>query len=226
MKTLKIDRFLKLIDESYRQLDEVLSRLDSEIVCEKGCHWCCERTGIYADLVECLAIVCFLNERDRNTMIKIATAIEDFNLYYDIYVGRGPKSFKTPEQAMAFIDRLNFRCPFLDHNVCSIYPVRPLFCRAYISYSVDECIEGSIPVAIKNERVLRFLFEKREYLRSLTKDLLFAVDEGSLYYSEYTDQHFIIPPRLIKLNPAKQKFVLSLASGVEILPFRKKSLLF
>jgi len=39
--------------------------------------------------------------------------------------------------------RLRRPCPFLRHASCLIYPVRPLACRAHISYDENACVEAA-----------------------------------------------------------------------------------
>ena len=38
-------------------------------------------------------------------------------------------------------DRVRLDCPFLDAGQCSVYEVRPIACRGYSSYSVEDCRE-------------------------------------------------------------------------------------
>ena len=38
-------------------------------------------------------------------------------------------------------DRVRLDCPFLEAGKCTVYEVRPIACRGYSSYSVEDCRE-------------------------------------------------------------------------------------
>jgi hypothetical protein len=45
----------------------------------------------------------------------------------------------TDGMDMSRRDRVRLDCPFLEAGQCTVYEVRPVACRGYSSYSVDDC---------------------------------------------------------------------------------------
>jgi len=96
------------------------------IACHAGCQDCCI-VNVSVTLLEGIAITRFLRQWDDNQQQDIAAKIDSLWI-----VVRG---LEDDERIMA-----RKKCAFLDMSgCCSIYPVRPLFCRGVTSIDVDTC---------------------------------------------------------------------------------------
>ena len=139
------------IESLQRGVDDLLEAFlrrsadeDKPAACKKGCHWCCHQ-AVYAVTHEFLHISQYVlknftaERRDQS----LKRAQERVLLKHN-------KSLK--EQS-----HLKSPCPFLESGSCSIYPVRPMGCRIYLSSSVSACKrENDDPT---NDRVFPDLFE-------------------------------------------------------------------
>jgi Fe-S-cluster containining protein len=139
------------IESLHRGMDDLLKaflrRSASEgkpSECKKGCNWCCHQM-VYVVSHELLQISHYTQENftaeRRELCLQKARdkVLQTHNL-------------SLKEQA-----RLNIPCPFLESGSCSIYPVRPMGCRTYLSSSVRACKrEYDDP---SNEKVFPDLFE-------------------------------------------------------------------
>ncbi len=96
------------------------------IVCVKGCSWCCFQP-VYLTTQEALLLYEYVMQASDALQIK---AIQS----------KSEKKFKKtknlPEDKKQHIIHA---CPFLVDNSCSVYPVRPMACRIYLSKDVDSC---------------------------------------------------------------------------------------
>ncbi|MDD4874246.1 MAG: YkgJ family cysteine cluster protein [Dehalococcoidales bacterium] len=132
------------LEEYYKNNDtnfkEYITARGIKIVCQSGCSYCCNirvDTRPYEIFLIAQHITSFPdNERNqimtnleehKKTLSKIKTMIEHFSM--------------------------NIPCPLLFGNICSIYPVRPLLCRAYYSLGVSSCLYSyNHPSDLKEKR--------------------------------------------------------------------------
>ena len=99
---------------------------DSRTACSKGCSYCCHMR-VVVTAPEVLRIAAFIEEtfsvEEREALARRVAA--------------------TDEQARGMSDEAwgaaRLPCPLLVADECSVYPVRPLDCRAYNSCSVAAC---------------------------------------------------------------------------------------
>lgn len=116
-----------LTDESIRQVHEACGDGD-EIACQVGCTYCCT-FPVATSAPEVLAIATFVRERfddDRRSALHARVAAH---------------IAATDGMDMNRRDRVRLDCPFLEEGRCSVYDVRPVACRGYSSYSVEDCRE-------------------------------------------------------------------------------------
>jgi Fe-S-cluster containining protein len=147
------ERLRTLVSACHRQLDQTIAANPprQEIACRKGCAHCCH-LYVSATAPELLAIAEHVSkwpeERRAGLIERLDRALQ---------VTRG----LSPVERV----RLSHPCPMLEDGLCSIYPVRPLGCRAYASFDVAACerstrerdAEAPIPVPRINMRNRRFL---------------------------------------------------------------------
>jgi Fe-S-cluster containining protein len=128
-----------------------------QISCSKGCSFCCSQY-VGASLQECDAIVYWIYQHDH--------ILKDFLLRYPAWRNRLKEHgvnfneidqaanicFRNPDDASArevylhktaAYGQLDIPCPFLDDGSCSIYPVRPFVCAAYVVVSPPENCKSS-----------------------------------------------------------------------------------
>jgi Fe-S-cluster containining protein len=99
---------------------------DSRTACSKGCSYCCH-----------MRVVLTAPE-----VLRIAAFVEE-TFSVDECVALARRVAATDEETRGLSDeawgRARLPCPLLVGDECSVYPVRPLDCRAYNSRSVAAC---------------------------------------------------------------------------------------
>ena len=98
------------------------------IACRSGCTYCC-MFPVAASAPEVLAIAAFVREgfdHERRAAL-------DRRVQANISATEG--------MDMSQRDRVRLACPFLEAGKCTVYEVRPIACRGYSSYRVEDCRE-------------------------------------------------------------------------------------
>jgi Fe-S-cluster containining protein len=180
---------LNLID---RYQKEIAAASRMTMSCAKGCSACCchwvedvnsfeaeliaeHIKANFSDKIPSLLSRC---RRDEETLRKLNDIVEA-----KIAAAHSDEPFRdvdTVDLLLASFYRLRLPCPLLDKNVCIAYPVRPLTCRMYVSFTAPsqcspDCIdEGDIPT---------YLFDLEERADAIIdglhfKFLKFANDTG------------------------------------------------
>ena len=122
---------------------------NSRTACSKGCSYCCHMR-VVVTAPEVLRIATFIDEtfsvEERTALARRVAA--------------------TDEQARGMSDEAwgeaRLPCPLLIANECSVYPVRPLDCRAYNSLSAASCRDAfesysdwDVPVDAEHQSVYK-----------------------------------------------------------------------
>ncbi len=94
--------------------------------CKKGCAFCCHQP-VFAVTHEMLFLKDFISQNSpRNKQ--------------DAFIERSrEKSLLTLNKSIEEQQKIKFACPFLENNTCSVYEVRPMACRIYLSSSLKSC---------------------------------------------------------------------------------------
>ena len=117
----------ELTDRSIRQVHAACHD-GQRVACRSGCTYCC-MVPVAASAPEVLAIDTFVRERfDERRKAALDRRVE-------------ANISATKGMDMNQRDRVRLNCPFLEAGKCSVYEVRPIACRGYSSYSVDDCRE-------------------------------------------------------------------------------------
>ncbi|TLX72415.1 YkgJ family cysteine cluster protein [Labilibacter sediminis] len=96
------------------------------IACSKGCKWCCFQP-VYLTTQEAILINEFvLQSFDKAKLASLKSKAQK-------------KLKKTKDLTEEGKQKIKHACPFLFENACSIYPVRPMACRIYLSSDVESC---------------------------------------------------------------------------------------
>jgi Fe-S-cluster containining protein len=116
-----------LTDRSIRQVHAACHD-GRRVACRSGCTYCC-MVPVAASAPEVLAIATFVRERfDEERQAALDRRVE-------------ANISATEGMDMSQRDRVRLDCPFLEAGKCTVYEVRPIACRGYSSYSVDDCRE-------------------------------------------------------------------------------------
>lgn len=123
-------------------LARVYEALESEIAgrmtaaCRQGCAWCCTQ-DVTVTTVEALPILEHLRADGREDLMKRLGQADP---------ARFKPGYTLNEFALACFERRDpaeegpgpepAACLLLEENICSVYPVRPLACRAFVSTTV------------------------------------------------------------------------------------------
>lgn len=163
-----------------------------KIICTAGCSTCCRIEKVYITIPEAIRITKYLNNLENNLkeIIKIQLNISHNTIKKFIDIN-------TKQFEMQKYNSYNHthHCPFLVNDVCSIYEVRPIACRVYISEDIKKCINRN-GFSIDDEEIpsisifLHNSFAKEQKLPNkciMAKNLL----EASIIYVENKKIFFI-----------------------------------
>lgn len=117
----------ELTDRSIRQVHAACHD-GHRVACRSGCTYCC-MVPVAASAPEVLAIATFVRE----WFDEARQAALDRRVEANISATEG--------MDMNQRDRVRLDCPFLEAGKCTIYEVRPIACRGYSSYNVEDCRE-------------------------------------------------------------------------------------
>lgn len=127
------ESFTPHAEELYKQLDllsdSFITNCEQEnlrVDCKMGCSWCCYQ-AVFALTHEMLLIVNYIRKNFDQKRIN------------EILAKAKKKSALTKELSKEELLRFKHPCPLLKNGVCTIYPVRPLACRIYLSSDVETC---------------------------------------------------------------------------------------
>ena len=115
------------------------------IACQKGCAYCCNAFIVVLPH-EALNIADFINENFSGS--------QQDNI---IAAGSNQKELISNSSLQQVATSYNSPCPFLKDNACSIYEVRPLTCRNWISQDAEVCrkaMESTPPQEVPNNIIL------------------------------------------------------------------------
>jgi Fe-S-cluster containining protein len=96
------------------------------IKCEKGCSWCCYQP-VYMTTQEAILIFEFIHQTKDQQQLK--NILSKAKSKYKKTKGLSEEKKQTIREA----------CPFLVDGSCSVYPVRPMACRIYLSSDKESC---------------------------------------------------------------------------------------
>ncbi|WP_062129119.1 YkgJ family cysteine cluster protein [Geofilum rubicundum] len=163
-----IKKVTKHVLENQSAIDSALRMFPS--CCRIGCAYCCIQPIEIVNIEE-LPISEFIRSKmTKENYAKVRLNIANWAEYFnDKYDDTGLMEVVNRE-FRELIDKDRIACPFLIENKCSIYPVRPLACRAHIMFdSPDFCrMDGlrEAPPEIKNLR--NFVFTNLTSIRDTT----------------------------------------------------------
>src|SRR4051794_35952749 len=126
LSTLELARSInELTDRSIGQVHAACHD-GHRVACRSGCTYRC-MVRVAASAPEVLAIATFVRER----FDEERQAVLDRRVEANISATEG--------MDMSQRDRVRLDCPFLEAGKCTVYEVRPVACRGYSSYSVEDC---------------------------------------------------------------------------------------
>ncbi len=187
-----IDRLLSELNLVCADAEKLIQRYDdsdrSLIVCGAGCQDCCV-VNVSITLLEGIAIARFVRKFALDDLEQVRLKLD---------------SLWSAVRGLDDDERLVMRrkCAFLDANgSCTIYPVRPLFCRSISSTDVSTCraaVAGSVFGEIKP--VLMNQFQLQMY------KVLFSGVGSGLEQAELDGRSFQLSGlvRYLLNNPAKE----------------------
>ncbi|GET32861.1 hypothetical protein PbJCM13498_17240 [Prolixibacter bellariivorans] len=123
------------LNTQYSVIDSLLDAFQHKVVasgaridCRLGCSWCCHQQVLVMP-AEMLLIVDFIEKNfDKETKGAILRRAVDKD--------ENVKKLSPEKVLLAKIP-----CPLLRDGSCSVYQVRPMACRIYLSSNVDSCFQ-------------------------------------------------------------------------------------
>lgn len=133
---------LRALDDGFAAA--AVRRNGEPVSCMKGCSKCCQIQAVPVTPVEAYALLLLvqrLPEPRRTAVLSrfaaSAARLHAAGLAEGFLEGRRPASEEDAKaQARQYLD-LGLVCPFLEHDVCSIYQARPFACREYFVTSAN-----------------------------------------------------------------------------------------
>jgi Fe-S-cluster containining protein len=132
----------------YKKFDEEVSEFikGKSLACEKNCSDCCKNVPLLISYPEIDYIVEELNKLNNVQKKNIAKNIKQLDKKYTVPAEQ-IKSMEDIQNSRAM--QMNYRCPFLLGDSCSIYNARPMLCRGYMSTDKSLCKNGTGDLAFK-----------------------------------------------------------------------------
>lgn len=176
----------RLIKSAERKISEWERLHNIKTSCQAGCYYCCKQpvviTGIEAQL--------------------IATWIIEYKPYLKNVLSEWMTSFdksllNTPQSDQNLIASYRkkyfqnqYYCPFLEQNECSIYPVRPISCISYLSYSDPQ------KCSIINDPDTCLSLDSMDYWMFMQMKLCYMVNQSKLTTIPGEREISLLPVRL------------------------------
>ena len=118
------------LEEYYKNNDtnfqEYITAKEIKLSCQCGCYYCCN-VKVTTRPYEIFLIAQFIEAFPVDKKSQIITKLEEHK--------KALSKINTEIEHWS----INISCPLLFDKICSIYPVRPLLCRAYYSLDVSSC---------------------------------------------------------------------------------------
>ena len=124
---IAIERFCQLADSAFQRYERELEQAGpAEIACKSGCSYCCRALKVSVSLPEIFLLKLHV------TSLPAAEGAALRERIADTY--SRTRDNNTQERLLQ-----HESCPLLVDNRCSVYEVRPLSCRAAVSFDADAC---------------------------------------------------------------------------------------
>jgi Fe-S-cluster containining protein len=122
------ERAITLTEASLQRVTELVQS-DTPLACRAGCSYCCRHLVVGTSAPEVFIIALYLTSPHAAVPLPV--------------IWQRLEEHVSKTRGVVNRDRggVRMECPFLIEHQCSIYPVRPLLCRGYNSYSIEECRE-------------------------------------------------------------------------------------
>jgi Fe-S-cluster containining protein len=167
---------VKTLDELYNITAQVLEKAKinyPDMLCKAGCNQCCKNYGSPQILpIEWENIKEYLDNSDEHYKTSIKKSLLEIKNNLREMLNRNNK---LP------VDKVvnNITCPFLQNELCSIYPIRPLVCRMFGSFL-------SKPGLISGNSVYTCGMEKDRWDEeiSITKPISINLPSKVLFYKK------------------------------------------
>ena len=161
----------------YEQIDlltssflERCNRNGVTVDCKMGCAWCCHQP-VFALTHEILIIAEYIRRRFSKETIELFTE------------KAADKSAYTRKLTNRELMTNNQPCPLLRNGACSVYQVRPMACRIYLSSDVKSCVQKYNTPANPNVKPALFGF-MLDAGRHLNLGFVTALDEKNIISKE------------------------------------------
>lgn len=164
---------VNLVRNVFRLMDELTEEYlrDNEISCHRGCSWCCHQL-VCCTTLEMELIIDYIDSLPRSSRRSLKQKIRKGALNFYHYYQRNKKSFlgssflsttvgiERWEDIGPALRKAHRRkpCLFLDRDICSIYPVRPVDCR--IAKTKDKICGMRARIWIKEPKQIRLFFDQ------------------------------------------------------------------
>lgn len=124
-------------NQLFESFQNRVSKENKIIDCKKKCHWCCNQT-VFTNLREAFFIKDFMqNNFSPSQRLRLRKKITE---------KLKNTSLLSLEEKLLYKET----CPFLENQICIIYPARPMACRCYLSKSLTSCLNFYKNPADKN----------------------------------------------------------------------------
>jgi Fe-S-cluster containining protein len=165
------------LNELYALTDEILQNVKTvypEMLCKAGCNQCCKTYGSpLVTPLEWEKIKDFLDKAPNDFKDKIRSALHE--------VKNRLKQRKTADLNQVIN---NIQCPFLQDEICSVYPIRPLVCRMFGSFISRPDLPGVTSNSIYTCEMEKDRWDKEITEKALTK---ITLPNKSIFHNKVED---------------------------------------
>ena len=129
-----LNHIFRAMKSQYEAIDKLIESFvqrcrqsNVNIDCKKGCEFCCHQP-VFANIQELLYILSYIKNKFTESDIDRVK-----NMAFE-------KMRKIDTTSVKELMKHSHACPLLKDGSCSVYPVRPMACRIYLSSDVNSCI--------------------------------------------------------------------------------------
>jgi Fe-S-cluster containining protein len=209
----------------YSRLDEDIARFqqgkEGQIICRKGCTGCCSDIVLTTNTEFDLIVYELRKWEPKQLTILFAKTKHAWEMFSEINPDAAEHYSKTRTNDSILFDdidvalqtiKLPVPCPFLFHDSCSIYPVRPVVCRTHGVTKWGEEEEFRVCEKIKERQ--DWQMESPEYL----------TEEMAQFNFAYSKRHNVqLALRNVMLLWAMYRQFIESGYGVGRIPFEEES---
>lgn len=167
------DKYLNKAEKLLINFNVKMSNLASKVTpfCKERCSFCCRHMFFVSNAeIEVATNYLLNNELIYNSFVnKCKQRENDISKLNDVVTECNDKGEAGSNAAIKFM-KFGIPCSFLENDLCSIYPIRPMACSSYVSI-IPPSICKLEPKSLMTNRMCELYNENKKELKKLMKSI-------------------------------------------------------